>query len=392
MGDATLTYRHEAGMNFTRILPHIVVGSCPQNRADVARLAEEEGVQAILCLQEDCDAEHFGFSLRTIAEACEARGVRHLQVPTKDFDGMSLRAQVASAVRAAWPFAQRPEGAYGAWEMCNEGDGAEKNEEALPEGESDSMRLPHIAAQLPAGPMPTLYVHCTAGLGRAPAVAIALMWWVLGWPLLEAYARLVRLRPCAPRLESLRAAAVDLLGSGPGSGPALVPAAVQLLGGWPHGVCIAGLGRSWRDPVPLRWESCAGEDEEPGAGDDADAQICLDVPAPCEYDPVLRRGLRLANALQGRWTHRTRLLPGSYAYKLVVQGRWTTSPDHPRAVDAGGALNNVLQVPYPDQSEAAREQRARLLSGEGSGELTVEERERLRQLLGGKAKEDSAAS
>lgn len=38
-------------MNFNRIWPDVIVGSCLQTPEDVDRLAEEEGVRTIFCLQ-----------------------------------------------------------------------------------------------------------------------------------------------------------------------------------------------------------------------------------------------------------------------------------------------------------------------------------------------------
>lgn len=43
-----------------------------------------------------------------------------------------------------------------------------------------------------------VYVHCTAGLGRSPAVAIASLYWFTDMQLDEAYAYLTRIRPCGP--------------------------------------------------------------------------------------------------------------------------------------------------------------------------------------------------
>ena len=45
-----------------------------------------------------------------------------------------------------------------------------------------------------------VYVHCTAGLGRAPAVCIAYMYWFLDMSLDEAYQRLTEIRPCGPKV------------------------------------------------------------------------------------------------------------------------------------------------------------------------------------------------
>lgn len=44
-----------------------------------------------------------------------------------------------------------------------------------------------------------VYVHCTAGLGRAPAVCIAYLYWWCGMELDQAYQHLTDIRPCGPK-------------------------------------------------------------------------------------------------------------------------------------------------------------------------------------------------
>ena len=44
-----------------------------------------------------------------------------------------------------------------------------------------------------------------------------------------------------------------------------------------------------------------------------------------------------------RWMLKRDLLPGSYPYKLVIDGNWTYSADHPTTQD-GDNINNVLDV------------------------------------------------
>ena len=56
-----------------------------------------------------------------------------------------------------------------------------------------------------------MYVHCTAGLGRAPAISIAYMYWILGMNLLDAHKTLTSLRPCNPKLDAIRHATCDML-------------------------------------------------------------------------------------------------------------------------------------------------------------------------------------
>ena len=57
-----------------------------------------------------------------------------------------------------------------------------------------------------------VYLHCTAGMGRSPGVAIAYMYWFRGHASLEeAYEVLTRVRPCGPNKEAIRGATCDLL-------------------------------------------------------------------------------------------------------------------------------------------------------------------------------------
>eukprot|EP00976_Prorocentrum_cordatum_P000482 9707-Prorocentrum_minimum.AAC.1 len=55
------------------------------------------------------------------------------------------------------------------------------------------------------------YVHCTAGLGRSPAMGIAYLYWFKGMELDEAYEHLTRQRPCGPNRDAIRGATFDLV-------------------------------------------------------------------------------------------------------------------------------------------------------------------------------------
>lgn len=55
----------------------------------------------------------------------------------------------------------------------------------------------------------TVYLHCTAGIGRAPTVAIGYLHVCLGWDLEDAIAHVKMRRQCAPHLEALLLAIAD---------------------------------------------------------------------------------------------------------------------------------------------------------------------------------------
>ena len=55
----------------------------------------------------------------------------------------------------------------------------------------------------------TVYLHCTAGIGRAPTVAIGYLHTCLGWDWDEAIAHVKLARQCAPHVEALRLAIGD---------------------------------------------------------------------------------------------------------------------------------------------------------------------------------------
>lgn len=61
------------------------------------------------------------------------------------------------------------------------------------------MKLPKAVTRLAREHDPakgTAYIHCTAGMGRAPATAVAYMAWIRGIPVDEAYEMMTTVRRC----------------------------------------------------------------------------------------------------------------------------------------------------------------------------------------------------
>jgi protein-tyrosine phosphatase len=152
-------------MDYARILPELWVGSHPRGADDVERL-KQEAVTAVLSLQTDEDLRYLDVDWGALSMAYTALGIQVRRVPVRDFDAADLRARLGTSVRALHQLLEAPR---------------------------------------------AVYLHCTAGTGRAPAVAIAYLQWVRGWGLDEAVGYVTHRRPCAPNIDAVRAAMHDLL-------------------------------------------------------------------------------------------------------------------------------------------------------------------------------------
>jgi protein-tyrosine phosphatase len=103
----------------------LFIGPYPQHRADAEALARER-ITAVFNVQTQSDIEHRRINLEEMKRAYESLGILHVRCPIEDFSGDSLRLNLLKA-----------------------------NEKLRPRAR-------------------TLHVHCTAGIGRTPAV-IALL-------------------------------------------------------------------------------------------------------------------------------------------------------------------------------------------------------------------------
>lgn len=164
-------YHPHRGLYWHEIVPGLICGTQPRSAADVTKL-KEEGVSHILNLQTDKDMQHWQVNIRELQHRCSELNIHHIRRSARDFDPHSLRKTLPSAVAA-------------------------------------------VGHALASGRQNRVYVHCTAGLGRAPAVCIAYMYWFMDLDLDTAYKTLTDIRPCGPKRDAIRGATFDLMSGAP---------------------------------------------------------------------------------------------------------------------------------------------------------------------------------
>ncbi|XP_022139242.1 phosphoglucan phosphatase DSP4, amyloplastic [Momordica charantia] len=287
---AVLTYRHELGMNYNFIRPDLIVGSCLQTPEDVDKL-RSIGVRTIFCLQQDPDLEYFGVDIGAIiAYSKTYDDIEHLRAQIRDFDAHDLRLRLPAVVSKL-----------------------------------------HKAINRNGG---VTYIHCTAGLGRAPAVAMAYMFWVQGYGLHEAIELLLSKRSCFPKIDAIKSATADILS---GFRKKLVTLS------WKNDQCstveVSGLDIGWGQRIPLKF-----------------------------------------NEERGAWILNRELPEGRYEYKYIIDGVWTCNEaELVTPPNQDGHVNNFIQVVDDDPSSERAILRGRLNGDEP--ELTAEERSKIRQFL-----------
>lgn len=114
---------------------NIIIGSCPRKPDDVARIAKDAGATAILSLQDDPCHEHMEIDYAEIRSAGLRHGLTMARTPMTDFNRSDQAKRLPNALRA-------------------------------------------LNALLEAGH--TVYVHCTAGINRAPLSVVAKMAFIDG--------------------------------------------------------------------------------------------------------------------------------------------------------------------------------------------------------------------
>jgi hypothetical protein len=205
-------YRHELGLYYHEILPNLIVGTQPTTKADIDRLRDVEHVTCIFDLQQEKDKEHWGVDFGALKWQMGQREVLHVHKPFVDFNADSLREGLPTAVAAM--------------------------DKAIRDGHK-------------------VYCHCTAGMGRAPGVSIAYLYWCLDFKSLdEAYDFLTERRPCGPKKESIRAATLDMLAAHGESLPR------EMVHTWEGDTNVTKLTRAERWEIVKKLRRSLGDDPE----------------------------------------------------------------------------------------------------------------------------------
>jgi protein-tyrosine phosphatase len=150
-------------MDYAQILPGLFVGSHPQTIDDIDSLQRDLAITAVLNLQTDEDMAAVNLNWQHLQAHYETSAVNLFRVPMKE-EQVELREKLFQCV--------------------------------------DTLeRL--LAADH------TVYLHCTAGIGRSPTVTIGYLHCCLGWELDAAIRHVKQVRRCSPHLEALRLAILD---------------------------------------------------------------------------------------------------------------------------------------------------------------------------------------
>lgn len=150
-------------LTYAQILPNLFLGSHPRTIKDVERLRRDTGITAVLNIHTDDDMRSVNLDFPPLEAHYTVCSVVLRRSPMVE-EQMELRAKLYAAIQAL--------------------------NELLSEGH-------------------TVYLHCTAGIGRAPTVAIGYLHVCLGWDLEDAIAHVKMRRQCAPHLEALLLAIAD---------------------------------------------------------------------------------------------------------------------------------------------------------------------------------------
>jgi atypical dual specificity phosphatase len=139
-------------LNWGRVRDDLIVGSCPLTADDIDAIHGATGATALMSMQCDKCRAALGIDLEDQRRHAERRGLAFVNAPMRDFDVEDQRRRLTAGVRC-------------------------------------------LARLLRAGHK--VYIHCTAGINRAPLTVLGYLTWVEGLPADDALALLRSGRPQA---------------------------------------------------------------------------------------------------------------------------------------------------------------------------------------------------
>jgi protein-tyrosine phosphatase len=142
-------------LDLDQIVPGLYVGSCPIRTDDIDDLKLTLGVSAVLNLQTDEDFLFWDIDWPRLEAHYRESGIEVRRVPVRDFDPEDLREKLPACVAAL--------------------------DELVRSGHS-------------------VYVHCSAGVNRAPSTVIAYLHRAQGWEFDKAVSHVMNCRDCDPYL------------------------------------------------------------------------------------------------------------------------------------------------------------------------------------------------
>lgn len=149
-------------INFNRIEEDIFVGSAPRNQIDVKRLDSQLKVTAVLSLQSDADFKNYKIDFDEISNAYQTVDIQFYRFPITDFDAVDMSKKLVEPVQML----------------------------------ANLLDQDH-----------RVYVHCNAGICRAPGTVLGYLHAYKGMDLDEGLAYMREKRPMVnPYMDAVRLA------------------------------------------------------------------------------------------------------------------------------------------------------------------------------------------
>ena len=154
-------------LNWGHITPEIIIGTCPMTNDDLKYIHAETCISAVFSLQHDDCLSHWHIDYNDLLRIATKLNIKMLRCPIKDFNIPDMRKNLPRAVSSLGKL--------------------------ITKGHST-------------------YVHCTAGLGRAPLTVLAYFIWLKELSPDDAIKIILKGRPEAePAWEALHGAKEDIV-------------------------------------------------------------------------------------------------------------------------------------------------------------------------------------